>query len=230
MALSPRSISIKYLVIGIIAFGALSIGMVIYSQWLTSRDFEENASLIRLTQTVQQEIATAHLWFEEALGGDNTIDLQTDVHVPIRAALQQIDTGLQGGETATGRIDPLPAVREKLLGLRDSITLFDQLVDTRWSGRYSTGVIGGDEDQAFDVVFRNILLQSRAIADDVDNFIAGDQRKIFAINTGILIVLAVLFSAMVAMIVWNRRAMDARATELEDLVQTRTASLAAREA
>ena len=230
MALTTRSISLKYLVAGIFAFSALSIGMVIYSQWLTSRDFEENASLIRLTQTVQQEIATAHLWFEEALGGDNTIDLQTDVHVPIRTALQQIDTGLQGGETATGRIDPLPAVREKLLGLRDSITLFDQLVDTRWSGRYSTGVIGGDEDQAFDVVFRNILLQSRAIADDVDNFIAGDQRKIFAINTGILIVLAVLFSAMVALIVWNRRAMDARATELEDLVQTRTASLAAREA
>jgi len=230
MALTTRSISLKYLVAGIFAFSALSIGMVIYSQWLTSRDFEENASLIRLTQTVQQEIATAHLWFEEALGGDNTIDLQTDVHVRIRTALQQIDTGLQGGETATGHIDPLPAVREKLLGLRDSITLFDQLVDTRWSGRYSTGVIGGDEDQAFDVVFRNILLQSRAIADDVDNFIAGDQRKIFAINTGILIVLAFLFSAMVALIVWNRRAMDARASELEGLVQTRTASLAAREA
>jgi signal transduction histidine kinase/CheY-like chemotaxis protein len=230
MALTTRSISLKYLVAGIFVFGALSIGMVIYSQWLTSRGFEENASLIRLTQTVQQEVATAHLWFEEALGGDTTIDLQDDVHVRIRTALQQIDTGLQGGETATGRIDPLPAVREKLLGLRDSITLFDQLVDTRWAGRYSTGVIGGDEDQAFDDVFRNILLQSRAIADDVDNFIAGDQRKIFVINTSMLIVLAALFSATAALVIWNRRAMDARATELEDLVQKRTASLAAREA
>ena len=230
MAVSTPSISLKYLVIGILAFGVLSIGTVIYSQWLTSRDFEENASLIRLTQRVQQEIATAHLWFEEALGGDVTIDLQDDVHVRIRTALQQIDTGLQGGETTTGRIDPLPAVREKLLALRGSITLLDQLVDTRWAGRDSTGVIGGDEDQAFDDVFRDILLQSQVIADEVDTSVAGDQRKIFAINTGMLIVLAVLFSAMAVLIVWNRRAMDVRATELEDLVQIRTASLAAREA
>ena len=230
MALTTRSISLKYLFPSIFAFGALSIGMVIYSQWLTSRGFEENASLIRLTQTVQQEIATAHLWFEEALGGDNTIDLQDDVHVRIRTAMRQIDTGLQGGETAIGRIDPLPAVREKLLGLRDSITLLDQLVDTRWAGRESTGVIGGDEDQAFDAVFRQILQQSREIADDVDTYIAGDQRKIFAINIGMLIILAALFSAMAALIAWNRRAMDARAAELEHLVQKRTASLAAREA
>jgi hypothetical protein len=81
MAVSTPSISLKYLVIGILAFGLLSIGTVIYSQWLTSRDFEENASLIRLTQTVQQEIATAHLWFEEALGGDASIDLQVDVQM-----------------------------------------------------------------------------------------------------------------------------------------------------
>jgi hypothetical protein len=80
MAVNTPSISLRYLVIGILGFGVLSIGTVIYSQWLTSRDFTENASLIRLTQTVQQEIATAHLWFEEALGGDTSIDLQADVH------------------------------------------------------------------------------------------------------------------------------------------------------
>jgi signal transduction histidine kinase/CheY-like chemotaxis protein/HPt (histidine-containing phosphotransfer) domain-containing protein len=204
--------------------------MVIYSQWLTSRSFEENASLIRLTQTVQQEIATAHLWFEEALGGDTTIDLQVDVHARIRTALMTIDAGLQGGDTAVGRIDPLPSVRESLLKLQESIALFDHLVDTRWAGRDSTGVIGGEEDQAFDAVFGDILLRSRAIADGVDIFIAGDQRKIFAINAGMLIVLAVLFSAMALLIVWNRRSMDARAVELEHLVQQRTASLAAREA
>jgi len=217
-------------VLGISAFGVLSIGLVIYSQWLTSRDFEENASLIRLTQTVQQEVATAHLWFEEALGGDTSIDLQVDVHARILTALQLIDAALQGGDTEVGRIDPLPSVRESLLQLQESTSLFDSLVDTRWAGRNSTGVIGGEEDQAFDAVFAGILLLSRTIANDVDNFIAADQGKIFAINVGMLIVLAALFSAMATLIVWNRRAMDARASELERLVDQRTASLAAREA
>jgi len=230
MGLVARSIPVKFLFIGIFAMGALSIGMVVYSQWLTSRSFEENASLIRLTQTVQQEAATAHLWFEEALGGDSSIDLQTDVHARLGTAVRLIDAGLRGGATTVGRIDPLPAVRISLVKLQENIALFDKLVDTRWAGRDSTGVIGGAEDQAFDAVFADILQQSRAIADGVGVFIAADQRKIFAINAGILVVLAVLFSAIIALVVWSRRAMDARAAALERLVQQRTAKLVAREA
>jgi len=115
-----RSISLKFLVTGIFAFGALSIGLVVYSQWLTSRSFEENAALIRLTQTVQQEVATAHLWFEEALGGDTSIDLQADVHARLGTALRLIETGLQGVDTAVGRIDPLPSTRESLLKLQEN--------------------------------------------------------------------------------------------------------------
>jgi signal transduction histidine kinase/DNA-binding NarL/FixJ family response regulator len=230
MALIRRSISLNFLVLGVFAFGALSIGMVIYSQWLTSRSYEENASLIRLTQTVQQEVATAHLWFEEALGGDATNDLQNDVHGPIRTAIASINTALAGGDAVMGAIDLLPEVQRDLLRLKESIVLFDNLVDTRWAGRTSTGVIGGAEDQAFDEVFRDILAQSRAIANDIDNFIAGDQRKIFAINAVILAVLVSLFSLMAFFIIWNRRALDARAAELERLVQERTAGLTASEA
>ena len=230
MSMITRSLSLKLLVTGIIGFGAVSVALVTYSQWLTSRNFEENASLIRLTQTVQQEIATAHLWFEEALGGDASIDVQVDVHARIISALQLIDTGLQGSETSAGRIDALSPMRENLLKLKEQVALLDRLVDTRWAGRDSTGVIGGEEDQAFDAVFADILLQSHAIAKDVDNLIAGDQSKILAINAATLIILATLISAMIALIVWNRRALETRASELEHLVQQRTATLAAREA
>ena len=66
MGLNTHSISQRFLIIGIITLGTLSIAMVIYSQWLTSRSLEENASLVRLTQKIQQDVATAHLWFEEA--------------------------------------------------------------------------------------------------------------------------------------------------------------------
>ena len=118
MRLSTHSISLRFLVIGIVALGTLSIAMVVYSQWLTSRSLEENASLVRITQTIQQDIATAHLWFEEALGGDTTIDLQADVHAGIQNASRLIDAGLQGGDTEIGRIDPIPAVRESLLKLK----------------------------------------------------------------------------------------------------------------
>jgi signal transduction histidine kinase/CheY-like chemotaxis protein/HPt (histidine-containing phosphotransfer) domain-containing protein len=230
MRLDTHTISLRFLVTGIVALGVLSIGMVLYSQWLTSRSLEENASLVRLTQTIQQDIANSHLWFEEALGGDTTIDIHTDVLVGIQNALSLIDVGLQGGDTALGRIDPLPVVRESLLDLKKDIALLDQLVDSRWAGRETTGVIGGEEDQAFDAVFHSILSASQAIAGDVDEFIANDQRKIMYINAAMLFVLAIVFSSMVALIIWNRRAMDARAADLEQLVQKRTATLEKREA
>jgi hypothetical protein len=179
MLISTRTVSLQFLVIGILSLGVLSIGMVLYSQWISSRSLEANASLVSLTQKIQQDIANSHLWFEEALGGDTTIDLQVDVHAGIQNAMRLIDVGLQGGDTELGRIDPIPFMRESLLDLKTDIALLDHLVDTRWAGRETTGVIGGDEDQAFDAVFHSILFASQAIAGEVDKYIANDQRKMY---------------------------------------------------
>ena len=42
MQLSTRSFSLKSLVTGIVAVGLVSIAIVIYSQWLVTRDFQQN--------------------------------------------------------------------------------------------------------------------------------------------------------------------------------------------
>ena len=131
MDVVTRLISVKFLITGIVAIGILSIGMIVYSQWLTSHNFdlygiENNTSSIRLARKAQQEVTTAHPWSEETL--------------------------------------------------------------------------------------------------------AGDQRRIYAINTGIIIVLSGLFSAMAMLITWNRRVLDAEENTLEKRVQQRTAKLVAREA
>jgi len=225
-----RSVSLKFLVSGLVAFGAISISMVVYSQRLISRDFEQNAAMVRLVQTVQQEIATAHLWFEEALGGDATIDVDEQVHRPIRQALATIRSTVNPAVNIDSPTIPLPTIRPDLESLRDSIAALDQLVDSRWRGRDSSGVIGGEEDQVFDDLFLDILGMSRGITDEIDLLLAQNQRKILAINVSMLLVLIVLFSAVCALVIWNRRALEARATELEDLVRQRTASLEAREA
>ena len=69
MELNTRSFSLKSLVIGIASVGVFAISLVTYSQWLNTQSFDQNTRLLRLVQTVQQEIATGRLWFEEALGG-----------------------------------------------------------------------------------------------------------------------------------------------------------------
>ena len=224
-----RALPLKYLVTSILVVGTMSIGGVVYSQWLSSRAFENNSDLLHLTELVQQEVASAHLWFEEALGGDTGINLQTDVHDRLIAATDLIDARLESAD-AQSAAEPLNAVRENLLLLRQRITLLDGQVTSRWRGRDTTGVIGGAEDTAFDDLFHEILILSRTIGGQVDLFIAADQKKIFAINTAISLLLTGLFTAMVIIIAWSRRAADRRAENLESLVVERTASLAAREA
>jgi signal transduction histidine kinase/CheY-like chemotaxis protein/HPt (histidine-containing phosphotransfer) domain-containing protein len=222
--------SVWSLISGIVTFGVLSMGMVIYSQWLQSRDYTQRTSLIRMTQLIQQEIATAHLWFEEALGGDQSIDLDVDVHMRVRKVLLLLDQGLKSEETIVGVITPSPEVQHNLVKLRDTILLFDALVDSRWSGRETTGVIGGDEDQAFDLVFGEILTLSQTITEQIDVVIEADQAKIFAINSVLVFILAALCMVMAALVVRNRRMLIARAEELEKLVRDRTTSLMESEA
>ena len=87
MQLSTRSISLRSLIAGITVIGVISIALVIYSQYLTQQDLESNTRRTQLNQYVQQEIATAHLWFEEALGGDPSIDVERDVRDRVRICL-----------------------------------------------------------------------------------------------------------------------------------------------
>jgi signal transduction histidine kinase/CheY-like chemotaxis protein/HPt (histidine-containing phosphotransfer) domain-containing protein len=217
------------MVSAILVGGGLAIAMVVYSQWLNTRDFEEHANASRMTQVIQQEIATAHLWFEEALGGDDSIDLEKDVRMPIAAALERIDASLASGDIEPKGFEFLPEVREDLLALRKNIETFNQLIVTRWSGRETTGVIGGEQDQTFDAVFGRILSQSRAIAARLDEHIAADQKRILAINIGMLVILVTLLSAITVLIVRNRRRMEGRTAALESMVLERTFRLQARE-
>ncbi len=229
MEQSKRPISLTTLVAIVLSMGLLSICLVVYSQWLTERDFRETSSVIRMAWTVQQEIATAHLWFEESLGGDESIDFEADVQRPIKEALNFVEAGL-ADDPSTLSFNLLPQIHDELTGLRDNIELLDNLVVARWESRATTGAIGGEEDQIFDEVFRDIMDGSRLIAAKIDKHIAADLRFILMINVGIVIVLAAMFSAVAMLIVRNRHALDIRADSLQTLVRDRTAELEAREA
>ena len=214
MDLNTSSISLKSLVIGIAAVGVLAIALVSYSQWLTTRDFNQNTALMRLMQSVQQEIATAHLWFEEALGGDRYIDIDDDVRGRIMAAQTLVIAARNGGSTTVGEITALPEADDNLALLWHKIDEFAQLLTTRWDGRETTGVIGGAQDQQFDAVFGEILTLSRAIGGQIDAVIAADQRKILALNVAIIGILLGSFTLIVLLVVRNRRELANRAPRM----------------
>ncbi|HKJ19499.1 MAG TPA: histidine kinase dimerization/phospho-acceptor domain-containing protein [Woeseiaceae bacterium] len=230
MQLSPRSISLRSLIVGITVIGVISIALVIYSQYLTQQDLESNTRRIQLNQYVQQEIATAHLWFEEALGGDTYVDIERDVRERVRTAKELIDAAINGRMTSIGQVDALPEARATMITLQFKIVEFDRLVVDRWATRDSTGVIGGELDQHFDGVFEDILNLSREVGQQIEVGIMADQKKILTVNLLIIGILLVSFSLIATLVVHNRRELERRAEVLEDMVVERTRELAEREA
>ena len=230
MQLSTRSFSLKSLVVGIVAVGLVSIAIVIYSQWLVTRDFQRNTAFMRVIQAVQQEVATAHLWFEEALGGDPSISIDRDVRAQIRAAQHLVGAAIHGGVTPYGEIPALPEARENLELLRDRVSEFDRIVSQRWESRDTTGVIGGELDQQFDAVFGEILALSTDIAGQIDGIIMTDQKQIFLLNVLIIAILVTSFTLIAALVIRNRQELEQRAVVLARMVADRTSELAAREA
>jgi signal transduction histidine kinase/DNA-binding NarL/FixJ family response regulator len=229
MQLSTRTFSLRSLITGITVIGLIAISLVIYSQYLTKQDLERNTRRIQLNQYVQQEIATAHLWFEEALGGDPSIDVERDVRSRVSDARELIDAALNGRDSSLGKIDPLPEARGLLDELKLRLIALDQLVVSRWAGKDTTGVIGGEEDQRFDAVFHEILDLSRDIGAQIDEVITSDQRKVFWVDVLIIVILILSFGFIAWLVVRNRRELEARAGLLEAMVVDRTKELIARE-
>ena len=230
MQLSTRSISLRSLIVGISAIGMVAIGLVIYSQYLTTQELDRNTRRIQLNQYVQQEIATAHLWFEEALGGDTYVDVERDVRDRIREAESLVDAAINGRVTHLGQIDPLPEAHDILEDLKLRLVELDELVVTRWEGRETTGVIGGEQDQRFDAIFHEILDLSRNVAAKIDEVVVADQRQIFLVNILIIGILLASFSFIALLVARNRKELDERAGLLESMVVDRTRELIAREA
>ena len=223
-----RSLSVNSLMVGIAAVGLLSIAIVFYSQQLTTRDFEQNTTLIRVTQLVQQEIATAHLWFEEALGGDGYVDIDEDVRRHIQTAQGLVTAAIDGGTTVAGYIEAIPEPRAELLELRQKIILLGELTTTRWQDRETAGAIGGAQDQEFDAVFGEILALSTRVAEKIDVVIAQNQRRIFILHLATSAILVALFSLIILLVCRNRSELDQRAEYLEEMVASRTSDLAAK--
>jgi signal transduction histidine kinase/CheY-like chemotaxis protein/HPt (histidine-containing phosphotransfer) domain-containing protein len=230
MQLSTRAFALKYLVVGIVAVGLVSIAIVIYSQWLVTQDFQRNTTYMRLLQSVQQEVATAHLWFEEALGGDRYISLDEDVRAQIQTAQLLVGAAIYGGTTPFGEVAALPEARDNLLLLREHIGEFDRILSERWAARDTAGVIGGDLDQQFDAVFGEILALSTAISEQVDFIISADQQRIFLLNAMIIVILVTSFTLIAALVIRNRQELEQRAVVLARMVADRTSELEAREA
>jgi len=139
---------------------------IVYYSFYTGRDIAERYTpLVAATMNIKLETTKAHLWFEEAISGDQTIDI-VDIWGNLEQAKWYAQAMLDGG---TNKGDILLAlnspylrgqIEETIQGIND----FRQIAERRWASKSISG-IGSDIDQQFDLAF----VKFNTSADNVEN-------------------------------------------------------------
>ena len=153
----------KILVLSISA--TLLIMAIVYYSFYTGRNIVERFTpLVDAVKEVKLEATIAHLWFEEAISGDRTLNIE-DIWAHLDLAEWYAQAMLDGGTNEEGTILALndPRLRHKIDATIVGIHHFRQIAEKRWASQTTSG-IGSNLDQQFDLSF----LEFSHSADDVE--------------------------------------------------------------
>ncbi|ASP47175.1 sensor domain-containing protein [Cognaticolwellia beringensis] len=167
----------------------LLIMTIVYYSFYTGRNIVERFTpLVDAVKEVKLEATIAHLWFEEAISGDRTLNID-DIWAHLDQAEWYARAMLDGGTNEEGTILALndPSLRLKIDATIDGIHHFRQIAEKRWASQISSG-IGSNLDQEFDQSFLEFSLS----ADDVETVlqkIISDDLEAFKFTQRLLLIL-----------------------------------------
>jgi signal transduction histidine kinase len=175
----------------VVAAGVLTIGLLLFSTRFTSTTFDQAASSKNELAGLKQQVALSHVWLEEALAGDRTIDVERQVFSSMGAARSSC--------LRLSRTDPAAALTRLCAHLKDLQALGAQ----RWKSRADARP-GSRQDQRYDAAFNTSL----AVAGEVEHSISAQTARarttVNRINAGIVFAVLFIFGGMVLVV--GRRA------------------------
>ncbi len=123
--------------------------------------------LVDAAVVVKLETTTAHLWFEELISGDKSINIE-DVWRRLDQAEWYANAMLKGGENQKGKLVPLddPALRHDIEQTLVGINTFRAIAHERWNAQLLSG-IGSDNALRFDEAFNDLFKIVDAVEIDL---------------------------------------------------------------
>jgi PAS domain S-box-containing protein len=211
----PVASTKRSFILWISTLAILVMGLLYYSQSVSSRLIQRWAPLSDAATQIKLEAAMGHLWFEEIIAGDTTRDISTVWHRWDRSAWYATAM-LEGGENRHGVIVPLsdPILRREINDVLDKIRHFRTIARERWESPEQSG-IGTDIDQRYHAVFLDFLDQADRVEIDLQLAMAAGANQLHATQV-LLMVLCVGLAVLVGAIFWRyerRQAVETDALE-----------------
>ncbi|MEZ5332384.1 MAG: ATP-binding protein [Thermoanaerobaculia bacterium] len=160
--------------------GVSSILLLVATDSVRERLLAPNEVLARAVGQIQTHLATAHLWTEEYVTGDD-VDLE-EVRSRERRALELLDALLEGPSPDPALpLQPLPAghLRDSVAALRAEVAGFRDVTEQRIDG-YRRGLevgVGSPVDEEFDRAFNTLLADLQILDDVVRRRLAASHRR-----------------------------------------------------
>lgn len=167
--------------------GILSIALLTWVSRLSEGQLL-NSALLNASTNLQTSSATFHLWIEEAIGGDATIDIEK-TFAELDEAISTIDAILSGrGEFGhrlfLGYLEE-PELRTHAEAIKALLIQFKMMARERLQ-EPEKGAIGSALDQQFDGIFKKILGRATVLENIIETKKIRNQSKSRHLLLGIL--------------------------------------------
>lgn len=158
--------------------------------------------LIQISNDLKVKVSSAHLWFEEALHGDKSIELNTKVYGPIDDASSLVREQL----SQIQRIDPAlySETSGSLHTLISKLQEWRRQTSKRWNDRAHSGP-GSESDALYDTTFDEILQLCDENKRNIDTLVAHRKEMLSWVQGGLIIFLFIVFAGLTAIFVRYRR-------------------------
>jgi PAS domain S-box-containing protein len=173
------------LVAGSIALAAL----VVYVERNTISTYEKNLPYLTVGEYLKNLSTKAHLWFEEAMAGDQSISVEKDVYAKLNKCIETLNGAKEGKETELGHFYKSEDL-ETIDILNESIADVENLLasaNKRWAFKQerdaakndSTQIAEGEEaggklDQEFDAAYEELQTTFERLVAHVDKRVKAD--------------------------------------------------------
>ncbi|HEX6889965.1 MAG TPA: GAF domain-containing protein, partial [Chryseolinea sp.] len=173
----------------------------------------QNVPYLTLLNNVKNQVTRSHLWLEELIAGDVSVNYERDVQQPLTSSLTNLQDAYDGKATDFGTFTDIND-EEKRVILKEAIFDLQKLIeaaDARWKHKNETTVAATDStsavivsragdnlDQAFDASFEEFQEAMDRLGNHIDQNLKSDSSYLNFVSW---ISIAVLVAAFVALCV-----------------------------
>jgi PAS domain S-box-containing protein len=201
-----KNIAVRYTVL------LASIGIVVtalsgYVMFNTQTTYNRNLPYVKLGDNLKNRTTQAHLWFEEAMAGDQSLNFERDVIPLLTSSRNILQKAYDREETELGKFNSTD--EETLAILKEAIIAVEKLSESarnRWTFKQknlssfeetdSGEDIGGTLDQEFDAAYEELQRIFDRITAHVGKKVEADSAFLSALSWVSLVLISVFFAVL----------------------------------